>query len=77
MSVSLETEPFRSGNPVSLLDQPFLTSGPFGPIFDVSHDGQRFLKIKEDLAGGASEPAEVILVQNWTEELKRLVPVDH
>jgi serine/threonine-protein kinase len=43
--------------------------------YDVSPDGQRFLMIKE---GGGSDqtaaPPQVIVVQHWTEELKRLVP---
>ena len=42
--------------------------------YDVASDG-RFLMIK----GPHSEPAgpmDVVLVQNWFEELKRLVPVD-
>ncbi len=45
--------------------------------YDIAPDGQRFVMIKE--SGEASRPAaspEIILVQNWLEELKRLVPVD-
>jgi len=44
--------------------------------YDVSPDGQRFLMIKD--AGGTdptSAPASLIVVQHWTAELKRLVPV--
>ena len=43
--------------------------------YDISLDGQRFLMIKE--GGGADQtaaPPQVIVVQHWTEELKRLVP---
>ena len=36
--------------------------------FDVAPDG-RFLMIRE-------EPGRMVFVQNWHEELKRLVPVD-
>ena len=41
----------------------------------VSEDGLRFLMLK---APEASERTgnEIILVQNWLEELKRLVPID-
>ena len=41
--------------------------------WDISTDGQRFLMIRQ-----AGEPVmdELILVQHWYEELKRLVPVD-
>ena len=46
--------------------------------YDVSPDGQRFLRLK--LPGVAATETgagpEVILVQNWTEELKRLVPTE-
>ncbi len=44
--------------------------------YDVSPDGQRFVMIKPS-GPGASESAagpEVILIQDWFEELKRLVP---
>jgi len=43
------------------------------PNYDVTADGQRFVMV----ARGAPEgPAQVHLIQNWTEELKRLVPVE-
>ena len=44
--------------------------------YDVSLDSKRFLMIKE--AGGPNQvpaPTSLIVVQNWTEELKRLVPM--
>jgi serine/threonine-protein kinase len=45
--------------------------------YDVSPDGQRFLMIKE---GGGSDqtsaPPQLIVVQHWFEELKRLVPTN-
>jgi serine/threonine-protein kinase len=41
--------------------------------YDVSADGQRFLMIKED-ATAATARTGLIVVLNWTEELKRLVP---
>jgi serine/threonine-protein kinase len=43
----------------------------FLPQYDVSPDGQRFLMIKE---GGAAP--SLIVVQNWDQELKRLVPAN-
>jgi hypothetical protein len=46
-----------------------------GRTYDVSADGQRLLKIKSI---GASEPSatdsNIIVVFNWTEELKAHVP---
>ena len=49
----------------------------YGRMYDIAPDGQRFLMIK--VGGGADQaavPRSLIVVQNWTEELKRLVPVD-
>jgi serine/threonine-protein kinase len=46
----------------------------WGRSYDVSPDGQRFLMIKEGGADGTAAPASIIVVQNWVEELKRLVP---
>jgi len=43
--------------------------------YDVSPDGQRFLMIKDAEARAQPPTApRIIVVQNWTEELKRLVP---
>jgi hypothetical protein len=41
--------------------------------YDVSPDGQRFLMVKLD-ESKSTAITEMILVQNWFEELKRLVP---
>ena len=44
----------------------------------VSPDGQRFLLLAtatENADGEATQP-QIIVVENWHEELKRLVPVD-
>jgi serine/threonine-protein kinase len=69
---------FERGTPEKVFDGPYVfrTLGQMpGRMYDVSADGQRFLMIKE--TGGADErppSARIILVQNWFEELKRLVP---
>ncbi len=48
-----------------------------GRSYDVAPDGQRFLMIKESGgAEGTSAPPSLILVQNWFEELRRLVPTN-
>ncbi len=44
--------------------------------YDVSPDGQRFL-VMEDIEPSEQAPTprvDVVLVDNWFEELKRLVP---
>jgi serine/threonine-protein kinase len=48
---------------------------PWGRSYDVSLDGQRFLiTLTKDPATDLA-PAQMIVVQNWFDELKRLVPV--
>jgi serine/threonine-protein kinase len=77
MAVAIETEPELSvGTPRLLFEGRFLPV-PFGDepgsSYDISPDGQRFLMIKreQDLV-----PTEIIVVLNWFEELKRLVPTE-
>ena len=43
-------------------------------MYDVSADGERFVMIEP--SGAAQLPTELVLVQNWAEELKRLVPTN-
>jgi serine/threonine-protein kinase len=75
MAVAIEPEPELSvGTPRLLFEGRFLP----GPVwarrnYDISPDGQRFLMIQreKDLM-----PTELIVVLNWFEELKRLVPTN-
>ncbi len=68
MAVSIQTEPsFAHGTPEVLFERFPDTSHV--RQYDISPDDGRFLMIKQD------EP-EMVLVQNWFEELKRLVPTD-
>ena len=62
--------------PTLLVKEGYVTNpGNPGRTYDIAPDGQRFLMIKE---GGNSDltaaPPQIIVVQHWTEELKRLVP---
>jgi len=58
---------------VKLFGGPYATGGASeGRNYDVSADGTRFLMVKEP-ANQAVEP-HIVVVQNWFEELKRLVP---
>jgi serine/threonine-protein kinase len=43
-----------------------------GRTYDVAPDGRRFLMLKET---GQSQAAQLIVVLNWFEELRRLVPI--
>jgi len=46
-----------------------------GRTYDVSPDGRRFLMIKPGAGNDSTAvPASLVVVQNWVEELKRLVP---
>jgi serine/threonine-protein kinase len=76
-SVPVHTAPtFSAGTPTKLFDgQYYRGGGGAGRAYDVSPDGQRFLMIKE--GGGSDQPAappQLIVVQHFDEELKRLVP---
>ena len=76
MVATVEPQPsFTSGSPATIIDGPYLGSNAHS--YDISPDGQRFLMIKRTETNDEGlAPGEVIVVQNWHEELKRLVPVD-
>jgi hypothetical protein len=85
MVVTIETGPaFAAGNPEVLFRGEYVVvsdSGPDISPYDISPDGRRFLMIKEDKeAQEVAEPVEtppiteLIVVENWDEVLKRLVP---
>jgi eukaryotic-like serine/threonine-protein kinase len=57
--------------PVKLFDGSYLVrTSDLGRQYDVTSDSRRFLMIKRQ---GPSAPRPVVIVQNWAEELKRLV----
>ena len=63
--------------PTMIIQEGYVTTpgGNPGRNYDISPDGQRFLMIEQnDVPGQAAAPASIIVVQNWGEELKRLVP---
>jgi Tol biopolymer transport system component len=66
---------FVAGRPELLFDFPiFLIAGT--RAYDIAPDG-RFLIIRSgQAAAGGDTASSIILVQNWFEELKRLVPVN-
>ena len=67
-------DPLTWPKPGPLFEGPYLFD--VGPThFDAARDG-RFLMIKSRCAGGRQAPAQIIVVQNWLEELKRLVPTN-
>ena len=76
MAVETTTQPgFSAGKPRMLFEGPYLATvfpNAMSAAYDVSADGQRFLMVKE--TEQAAAPAQINVVQNWHEELKRLVP---
>ena len=74
MAVAVETEPgFRVVGRQKLFEGPYADNTQ---SYDVSRNGDRFLMIK---AGGSEDAAtqpSMVVVQNWFEELKRLVPTN-
>ena len=76
MAVSVETEPaFRFQPPEELFEGGFVMYLTVSRIYDVAPDG-RFAMIHSAAAAttGTGAPSEVIFVQNWFDELRRLVP---
>jgi len=73
MAVPITTTPtFSAGTPRVLFEGPFRIDGPFRG-YDVTPDGQRFLMVRE-VPQQPTRVSQMVLVQNWLEELKRLVP---
>ena len=65
---------FGNGRAEVLFEFPMLSNLAANRSYDVTPKG-RFVIIRSDPAqDGDSAPSSMILVQNWTEELKRLVP---
>jgi len=72
IAVTIESEPeTRVMASEVLFEGQYYTDG--NRSYDVSRDGQRFLMLKESEDQAAA--TQLIVVHNWFEELKRLVPV--
>ena len=83
LRVPIETQPFRPGTPEVLFEGAYYANG-FFRTYDLAPNGERFVAVSMASAS-ATIPAqqnfsyergqaEIILVQNWFEELKRIVP---
>ena len=71
--MSGRTQASRPASPASCLSSPDTECRIHVGCWDISLDGQRFLMVKLD-ERKPQPVTEMILVQNWFEELKRLVP---
>lgn len=75
MSLSISTAPeFLAGVPQTVFESADLAIA-WGRSYDVSADGRRFLIALTKEPSTNLAPAQMIFVQNWFDELKRLVPV--
>ncbi len=76
MAVNITTEPtFGAGIPRLLFEGSYQRSAGGPAFYDVTPDGQRFVMVQ--LGGQDSEVSQIYVIQNWFEELKRLVPTDN
>jgi hypothetical protein len=64
-----------AGRPQVLFEFAMLAPAGGNRPYDIASDG-RFLIIPGVDKAGAGTASNMVLVQNWTEELKRLVPVN-
>ena len=62
-------------SPAALLFDSTLIPSPQPPSYDVAPDG-RFLIIKPVEGDSGVVPPQIVVIQNWFEELKRLVPTN-
>ena len=76
MSVDVEAEPTFSWSRPKLVFEGHYVHEAYsgGRKYDVAPDGERFLMIKESEPAGAANRQEIVVVLDWVEELKRLVP---
>ncbi|MCZ6662641.1 MAG: protein kinase, partial [Actinobacteria bacterium] len=62
------------GEPKKLFDGWYLGSDDAGHSYDISLDGERFLMVRLD--ENFEHISELVVVQNWFEDLRHLVPAD-
>jgi serine/threonine-protein kinase len=77
MSVPIETAPgFRPGTPTVMFDLPpfYRSSARIGRQWDIEPDGDRFLILNPGEVAGEHSQSRMVVVLNWHEELRRLVP---
>jgi serine/threonine-protein kinase len=66
---------WTAGSPMKVLEGRYVV-GPGTALrnYDIGPDGQRFLMIKASAGGAIATPPQIIVVQHFDEELKRLLP---
>lgn len=79
MAVTVRTEPtFQAGVPEMLFSHGRFDQDDRVRQWDVGPDGDRFLMLNSAGADeeAGSPPTQIIFVDDWFEELKRLVPTE-
>jgi serine/threonine-protein kinase len=80
MTVSVEPGvTWSAGRPMRLLEGRYFTAAGTANVtrhYDISPNGQRLLMIKESSPAATAAPPNLIVVQHFDEELRRLVPVN-
>ena len=76
MSVPIDSDPtFTFGNPSVLFDRHYYEESMSGRNYDIAPDGKRFLMMKESNSiEDQRTRTELVVVENWFEELKRIAP---
>jgi Tol biopolymer transport system component len=77
MRVAVTGRPaWTAGAPTKVLDGHYVvsTAGNFPRNYDIAADGQRLLMIKAAGSDATSTPPQIVVIQHFDEELKRLVP---
>jgi serine/threonine-protein kinase len=78
MRVAVASGPtWAAGAPTKLFEGRFVMGSGGNPErnYDVAVDGQRFLMVKEGGSDATGAPPQIVVIQHFDEELKRLVPV--
>jgi hypothetical protein len=79
MAVDITTQPsFSLGKPRMLFVGTYVSTLNLFPNsvpnYDISPDGQRFLMLKPSEQTSSSSLTQIVVVENWLEELKQKVP---
>jgi serine/threonine-protein kinase len=79
MSVTIDPKgPIKIGPPVQVLANAYyggITALSRTGTYDVASDGRRFLMLKDVDDANAARRTQIVVIRNWIEDLKRLVPV--
>jgi serine/threonine-protein kinase len=77
MHAAVANQPaWTAGPPTKVLEGRYVmtTGGNFPRNYDIAADGKRFLMMKAAASDATGAPPQIVVVQHFDEELKRLVP---